>query len=271
MVQQVGLRKSKGRIARMEEAAKTASAVLGSTDSSATPTADGDIKPAETDEKDQPNPESTEPFDLQLLANFIHQVVNPLNGVAGILDNVIDGRVEGPGRAEQRLKAARAQLEQCISLVRNLAFFAQGFAALAPTDRRAVTVPQVIIEAAQVFQEQAANRGIVIDLLNQREQNKIFGHHELIRQIFMNLFDNAVKYSVPESQVVIEQRAQERREKVLITVRSQSARPLDQQDLKQIFELGFRGKNAREIVASGTGLGLYICNLPIRLRQVGLR
>jgi signal transduction histidine kinase len=116
----------------------------------------------------------------------------------------------------------------------------------------------VIIEAAQVFQEQARNKDIFIDLINRQDQNQIFGHHELIRQIFVNLFDNATKYSESGTCIIIQQRVQ-RHGRILITVESQSARPLDQQDLVRIFELGFRGNNAREIVASGTGLGLYIC------------
>lgn len=65
-------------------------------------------------------------LDLTLLANFVHQVVNPLNGVAGTLDNLAEGVIEGEERRTQRLKAARAQLEQCITLIRNLAFLAQG-------------------------------------------------------------------------------------------------------------------------------------------------
>ncbi len=47
------------------------------------------------------------PADLTLLANFIHQIINPLNGVMGTLDNLIDGTVPVEKR-DQRLKATRA-------------------------------------------------------------------------------------------------------------------------------------------------------------------
>lgn len=198
-------------------------------------------------------------FDLQLLANFIHQIVNPLNGVAGILDNLAEGKVKGPGRAVQRLNSARAQLEQCISLVRNLAFFAQGFSKLKSNERRLVKVPQVIIEAAQVYQEQAANKKMTIDLIEKRDENVINGHPELIRQIFVNLFDNAVKYGAPSTRVEIHQRIQAKTGDVLITVSNVSNGPIDKQDIAKIFDLGFRGGNAKRIIASGTGLGLYIC------------
>jgi hypothetical protein len=63
-------------------------------------------------------------FDLTLLSNFLHQVINPLNGVCGTLDNITDGVVP-PGSVMQRLKASRAQLEHCVALIRNLAFFSE--------------------------------------------------------------------------------------------------------------------------------------------------
>ena len=44
-------------------------------------------------------------FDMTMLANFVHQVVNPLNGVAGTLDNLIDGTIQDDRRL-QRTRAA---------------------------------------------------------------------------------------------------------------------------------------------------------------------
>ena len=55
-------------------------------------------------------PDSDSSFDLTLLANFVHQVVNPLNGVIGTLDNLIDGTISEERRM-QRTTAARGQLE----------------------------------------------------------------------------------------------------------------------------------------------------------------
>lgn len=201
-----------------------------------------------------PRPE----FDLTMMSNFVHQVINPLNGVAGTLDNLAEGRIE-LDRQLQRLNRARAQLEQCITLVRNLAFFAQGFDALGPETSREVIVPQVIIEAAQFFQEDAASAGIEIHLTNKWIQNKVSGHAELIRQVFMNLFDNAVKYSVPGSVVIVTQRVQKKTSDIIVDVTCTPKVPVAPQDVARLCDLGFRGTNARQVVASGTGIGLYIC------------
>jgi signal transduction histidine kinase len=197
-------------------------------------------------------------FDLVLLANFVHQVINPLNGVAGTLDNLAEGVIREEHRREQRLRATRAQVEQCITLMRNLAFLAHGFGKLPDRDRKIVVLPQVIIESAMFFQEEGKRKGIEIHLNDRQTQNRVSGHPELIRQVLMNIFDNCVKYSDNDTTVEVDQRIQKKTNSALISVRNRSKLPMDVTEAQKIFELGFRGGNARGVIASGTGLGMYI-------------
>ncbi len=198
-------------------------------------------------------------IDLALLSNFVHQVVNPLNGVAGTLDNLADGVVREEHRREQRLRAARAQLEQCITLIRNLAFLSQGFRRMAQGERRVTVLPQAIIESAMYYQEDGENKDIRIRLTDKKTQNRVLGHPELIRQVMMNIFDNFIKYGQSGKEVEINQWIQSKTSAAIITVSGVSRYQILQDDIVHICELGFRGKNAKQIVASGTGLGLYIC------------
>lgn len=200
-----------------------------------------------------------EGLDLTLLANFVHQVVNPLNGVAGTLDNLANGLVQGEGRREQRLSAARAQVEQCITLMRNLAFLAQGAGGVADSDERVVVLPQVIIESAMFYQEDGRTKNINISLDDRVTQNSVLGHPELIRQVLMNILDNGVKYGRPNSTIRIRQWVQASTDMAVITVAGSSAVPMMPSEMANIFDLGYRGSNARKVIASGTGLGLYIC------------
>lgn len=197
-------------------------------------------------------------FDLTLLANFVHQVVNPLNGVAGTLDNLATGVIEGE-RREQRLNAARAQLEQCITLMRNLAFLAQGSGGVADDDRRTVVLPQAIIESAMFYQEEGQSRKVRISLIDRVTQNRVSGHPELIRQVIMNIFDNCIKYGSFNSVIEVNQWIQSSTSDAIITIKGVSKVPIRTDEIGRMFELGFRGANARQVVASGTGLGLYIC------------
>ena len=198
-------------------------------------------------------------LDLTLLANFVHQVVNPLNGVAGTLDNLSEGVIQGEERRQQRLNAARAQLEQCITLIRNLAFLAQRSGGVADDDRRKIVLPQVIIESAMFFQEDGKSKNIDINLIDRKTQNTIHGHPELIRQVLMNIFDNFIKYGKRGCPVEVNQRIQRSSGMALVEIKGISEYAVDREDLAKIGTLGFRGKNAKRVLASGSGLGMYIC------------
>ena len=142
-------------------------------------------------------PKPTDMVSYNLLANFVHQVINPLNGVAGTLDNLASGVVPHD-RQVQRTRAARAQLEQAILLLRNLAYFSELTGDQTQVDSRRVrkvcVIPQIIIEAAMFFQELGNSKGIRIELDDKETQYRVEGNPDLLRQVFMNLFDNAVKY-----------------------------------------------------------------------------
>lgn len=197
-------------------------------------------------------------FDLTLLANFVHQIVNPLNGVAGTLDNLASGKIDQERRV-QRLNTTRAQVEQCISLLRNLAFLAKGAAGI-PVEKNATCIlPQVIIESAMCYQEEGENKRIRISLMDKASQNRVEGRPELVRQVLMNLFDNCIKYGASETVVEVNQWIQSDTKMAIITVKSQSYAPVVASEMPRLFDLGFRGANAKQIIASGTGLGLYIC------------
>lgn len=200
-------------------------------------------------------------IDPLLVSNFVHQIINPLNGVVGTLDNILDGTVR-LDRQHQRLEQVRAQLEHAIELVRNLAFLSQislGEAGKLILSEKAsdVVIPKVIIQAANIFQEVAKSGTIEIRLTDDKTQYVVKGHEALLRQVFMNLFDNAVKYSDRETNVTVTPHANKKKE-LLIDVENQGI-PIENEERERIFERGYRSKAAKDMRASGTGLGLFIC------------
>jgi signal transduction histidine kinase len=198
---------------------------------------------------------------VALIQNLTHQAINPLNGVIGTLDNLIDGTIKGE-RREQRMKSARAQLEYTVSLIRNLAYFAQ-YGAVTFTEpkvksNKVCVIPQLLIEAAQFFQEQAENDHIHFEVKDRSLQTSVHGDPELLRQVFMNLFDNYTKYGEVNAIIEIKHWIQKKTGQLIVEFSGRST-PFSNDE--GIFELGARGKFAEEKTAAGSGLGLYICRL----------
>lgn len=208
-----------------------------------------------------PNQSAPQTIDLLFLGNFVHQVVNPLNGIAGTLDNVAQG-IYSFEDSKRKVNAARAQLEGCISLVRNLAFFSEVSSTTkqltAPRPGAISVLPQIIIEAAMFYQDAAHVRQIDIELIDRDTQYRIGARPEVLRQVFMNLFDNATKYGDSQSKVVIEPRVQQKNGTLLVEVRNTGI-GFSGDEARRFFQLGVRGREAKDSKALGTGLGLYIC------------
>lgn len=213
-----------------------------------------DSKSTQADKKD---------VGLLFLANFVHQVVNPISGVIGTLDNVIDGTYDSV-KEKQVINASRAQLEQCVTLIRNLAYLSDFFFEKSERDelrkaREAATsiLPQVIIESIQFFQSLGEKKGIKLELRNPSDQYRITCRPELLKQVFINLFDNWLKYGERNQTITIMSKVNDKKE--LIIELSGKSIGFSHSDSENIFQMGFRSKEAHDKVAQGSGIGLFIC------------
>ena len=201
---------------------------------------------------------------LLFLSNFVHQVINPMNGVIGTLSNITDGTYT-EAVVKQKINASRAQLEQCISLIRNLAYISDYFfetsdkASLRPptNDTGTSILPQVTIEAIQFFQVLAERKRIGLELVDSRTQYRIKARPELLKQVFINLFDNWLKYG--DANQVIKVAPSVNSVGDLVIVLSGASIGFDGVDAEKIFELGFRASQAKRVVAQGSGIGLHVC------------
>jgi two-component system sensor histidine kinase KdpD len=77
-----------------------------------------------------------------------------------------------------------------------------------------------------------------------------------MQQVLINLLDNAVKYSSPNSPIQIQVRVGVQQIEVEV---SNTGEPIPVQDLERIFERFYRRRSPREQSIRGTGLGLAIC------------
>ncbi|MFV3403273.1 sensor histidine kinase [Pseudomonas sp. NY15463] len=200
---------------------------------------------------------------LLFLANFVHQVVNPLNGVIGTLHNITDD-VYGPAVVKQKINASRAQLEQCVTLIRNLAYLSDFFfetsekTVLRNTREGATSIlPQTIIESLQFFQVSADKKKIRFELTDPITQYRISARPELLKQIFLNLFDNWLKYGKRDQIIEITPTVNKKND--LVVSISGASIGFDNADADRIFEMGYRSKEAEGKVAQGSGIGLFIC------------
>lgn len=87
---------------------------------------------------------------------------------------------------------------------------------------------------------------------------------ELMKQVFSNLLENAIKYSPDESTVWV--RSREEDDKLIVEIQDQGM-GIPQEDLPNIFMKFFRTHNAKTTTIKGSGLGLYLAQYFVELHK----
>lgn len=87
---------------------------------------------------------------------------------------------------------------------------------------------------------------------------------ELIRQVFSNLLENAIKYSHDESVVTV--RSSEQNDRILVDIIDQGM-GIPTVDLPNIFMKFFRTHNVKTSTIKGSGLGLYLASYFVQLHK----
>jgi signal transduction histidine kinase len=99
------------------------------------------------------------------------------------------------------------------------------------------------------------------------ENNKIKLDYKTINTVFYNLFDNAFKYTKPYSKIKFNFLLHEKKS-FEIVIGMESLR-IERDELERVFELGFRGRNAKQ--TDGSGVGMYVIKKILELNNCNIK
>jgi two-component system OmpR family sensor kinase len=187
-----------------------------------------------------------------LLSRLDHELKNPLTAMRAALANVTAG-APGPERATG-LSSIETQVLRLSRLTADLRKIAD--VESSPVDRRLLEVAPLLEEAVEVAGEQpaAADRVLTLDLPRAPwPLPQVSGDGDLLTLAFVNLVDNAIKFTGPGGR--IEVRAREAAGRVVVEV-ADTGPGIGSDELPHIWEELYRGPRGRAVPGSGLGLAL---------------
>ena len=188
------------------------------------------------------------------ISELVHELRTPLTSI-----NTIAYLLERPELAgDQRITMARTireetqRLNDLTTIFLDLSRLESGRTKLQFSD---VDLPGLIEEVCAVIQPQAAERSVSIRSDFQPDLPLLKADSDKLKQVVMNLMNNAVKYNRPDGQVFIKAWLSE--DFIYFSVHDTGI-GMDEETRSHLFEKFFRAKNV-ERESTGTGLGLSIC------------
>jgi signal transduction histidine kinase len=182
-----------------------------------------------------------------------HELKTPLTVMHGELETALQGETLSP---EQR-----ARLESEIDEVQRLSRIVDGLTLLTKADtgqitlaRDAVQLDELVREACADAQSLGRPHDITVSLRN-CEPTTVLGDRHRLRQLLLNLTDNAVKYNQPKGSVILALGRAGVSAEVSIANTGPGINP---ELLSRVFDPFFRGDASHSQTIEGCGLGLSI-------------
>lgn len=182
----------------------------------------------------------------QLIADAGHELRTPLTSLRTNVDLLVrserSGRGLPAGQREALLASVTAQLEEMTTLVRELVVLSHEDSGV---ESATVRLDSVLDRAAQRVVRRAGGRHIVVE----SEPWELVGDASALERALVNVLDNAVKFSPPDSTITA------RLAGGVVTVADQGP-GVPSADRDKVFDRFWRGDASRGM--SGSGLGMAI-------------
>ena len=188
----------------------------------------------------------------QFVSNVSHELRTPLTIVYGYLQSVLRRQNNLTESQREALETAASEAERTIRLLQDLLDLARADSGYLHFRIEPCVLNDLVAEVVTMA-EKYSDRPIIIESKN--ESLEVKADYNRLKQVLINLIDNAVKYSQPDTTVIVKLYQQE--ESAIIQVRDKGyGIPLQHQS--RIFERFYRVDEARTSSSGGCGLGLSI-------------
>ena len=190
----------------------------------------------------------------QFLGNVSHELRTPIFSIQGYLETLLNGAIDDPKVNKHFLQKANQNTVSLSNLLNDLIDISMIESGEMRMSYRYFDINIFIQSIVNEFVPMAGEKNIKIIFNPAKEGLQVFGDKDKIRQVFVNLLQNAIKYTDKGS---IEILLDEEKKLVNISIKDTGI-GIPEEDLNRIFERFYRVDKARSRAVGGTGLGLAI-------------
>jgi two-component system phosphate regulon sensor histidine kinase PhoR len=195
------------------------------------------------------------------VANVSHELRTPLTAIRGYVETLLYAPPPDPEDSRQFLTIIDRHSERLTRLTEDLLTLSDLESGRAQLSLALVDASQLIQRVLEIFLDRAEKKQIELRRVLEPGALQIMGDLDRLQQLFINLVDNAVKYTPPGGRVMISGSAKAGSnggEPQIEIVVSDTGPGIPSKDLPRLTERFYRVDKTRSRELGGTGLGLAI-------------
>ncbi|MEO5681962.1 MAG: ATP-binding protein [Chitinophagaceae bacterium] len=194
----------------------------------------------------------------EFLQNLAHEFKTPIFAIQGYVDTLLDGAMEQPEIRKKFLENASRNIDRLVNLMNDLDEISKLESGEQLLYKQNFIIQDVIKEVFESLSIKLDKKNITCSIKKGCETPvTVFADKEKIRQVLINLVENAFKYGKTDGNIVASIYKTDGDH--VLTEISDDGIGIEEEHLSRIFERFYRTDAARSRDKGGTGLGLAIC------------
>ena len=192
-------------------------------------------------------------FRSNMIDTVSHELRTPLTSIQGYTSRLLRQDIEIDEDTKQKsLKVIKRQAERLKRMIEDLLVIPDIEGARLNFDLKPVSISSVIENSVTLVKNDAKK-----EIINNTENCEalVMADNDRIEQVFVNLIENAVKYSKDDSEITLDYELREN--KLVVSVKNDYD-VIPREKLKTLFDKFTRIDDSTTRTTRGTGLGLYI-------------
>ncbi|MBL8080875.1 MAG: PAS domain-containing protein [Anaerolineales bacterium] len=194
----------------------------------------------------------------EFLANMSHELRTPLNGILGLSESLLEG-ISGPlnPKQDQSIQTIYSSGEHLLGLINDILDVSKIESGKFKISSDHVSVNDLCISSLSFINQAALKKSIYVEYARQPDGTMMFGDPKHLKQILVNLLNNAVKFTPEKGSVKLGVDISEEEGQIRFSVQDTGV-GISSEDLKKLFQPFVQLDNSLSRQFEGSGLGLVL-------------
>lgn len=197
--------------------------------------------------------ERSERLKNEFISSVSHELRTPLTAIRGWSETLRAAGTEDAALTEKGMSVIAQETDRLSSMVEELLDFSRMQNGRLTLQFETVDIPSILEETVFLFRDRAEKKGVFLQYVGKGRLPHISGDADRLRQVFINVLDNAIKYCDAGDTVRVDHASLGKTVQIVV---GDTGRGIAQADLPQVKQKFYKADTTRP----GSGIGLAVAD-----------